>query len=71
MTTVKKKLKKSDEVSITEAADMYNIPRTVITKKVQKGEIDAEKKGWVWMIKVGDLPKSIHYKGEDKTRETQ
>lgn len=60
---------KKQYISVAELAEMLGISRVAVFKKIQKGQIVAEKTGRAYVIRISDIEGLLHGKDEFLTEE--
>lgn len=47
-----------DWLTTDEVAAIYNVPARIVLRMIRENRLQAEKKGWVWLIHRDQLPKT-------------
>ena len=43
-------------LTVEETANRYQVPTKSVLRMIRQGRLVAEKKGWMWLVNVEDLP---------------
>lgn len=63
-------IKMSEYISVSEAAELLGISRVAVFKRIQKGQLKAEKVGRNYIIKVDDLGQIFKEKISKEKKQT-